>query len=783
LVLMGALGVSVATTVVGTVAVGTTPRAVGVNPSSNKIYVPNYNSTSVSVISGTSNLVVATPAVGTYPYAVGVNSNTNKIYVPNFGSDTVSVIDGGDDTVLATPAVGSYPCAVGVNTSSNKIYVANRSSSSVSVIDGGSNTVWTTVNVGTNPCDVGVNPTTNRIYVANFGSDTVSVINGGDDTVLATPAVGSYPYAVGVNTSSNKIYVANRNSSNVSVIDGETNGVTTVTVGASPWAVGVNPTTNKVYVPNNGSNSVSVIYYLTITSLSPSSATAGDPAFTLTVNGTGFVSGLSVVRWNGSDRTTTYVSATQLTAAIPASDIAAAGTASVTVFNSGPGGGESNAQTFTINPYVPPPTRIVSSTWYLAEGTTSWGFSTYITIQNPNASNLSANVTYMPTGAANKTETVNLPANSQTTLTNDHLVSVMGGAADFSTKVECTDATKSIAVDRTMTWTGTGAASEEAHSSVGVTSPAATWYLAEGSSAWGFECWLLIQNPNPATANVTLNYMIEGEGLKSVSHQVEANSRATFEMSKDIGNKDASVQVVSDQNVIPERAMYRNNRREGHDSIGTTAPASDYYLAEGTTDYGFTTYVLIQNPQSTPVDATITYMTPGGPKPQGAFSMPANSRKTIRVNDIPEVSKTDFSTQVHGSAPIIAERAMYWSKGKGEACHDSIGMDSPHTTFYLPDGQSSSGRETYTLVQNPNSSDVSVDISYLTPDGSGNVKKTETIAANSRCTFGMAEHSGISGRAAIQVVSTTSGKKIMVERAMYWNSMGAGTDTIGGYGD
>ena len=60
-----------------------------------------------------------------------------------------------------------------------------------------------------------------------------------------------------------------------------------------------------------------------------------------------FVSG-SVVRWNGANRTTTFVSATQLTAAIPAADIAAAGSASVTVQNN-PGGAVSNALTFTID--------------------------------------------------------------------------------------------------------------------------------------------------------------------------------------------------------------------------------------------------------------------------------------------------------------------------------------------------------------------------------------------------------------------------------------------------
>jgi hypothetical protein len=73
----------------------------------------------------------------------------------------------------------------------------------------------------------------------------------------------------------------------------------------------------------------------------------GGPAFTLTVYGAGFISS-SVVRWNGADRTTTFVSGTQLTAAITAADIAAAGTANVTVFNPAPGGGTSNAMPFSI---------------------------------------------------------------------------------------------------------------------------------------------------------------------------------------------------------------------------------------------------------------------------------------------------------------------------------------------------------------------------------------------------------------------------------------------------
>ncbi len=86
-----------------------------------------------------------------------------------------------------------------------------------------------------------------------------------------------------------------------------------------------------------------------LTSLSPSTATAGGPGFTLTVRGSGFADP-SFVEWNGNIRTATRNSSTELTATIPASDIVATGTAQVTVVNPPPGGGRSNALPFTIGP-------------------------------------------------------------------------------------------------------------------------------------------------------------------------------------------------------------------------------------------------------------------------------------------------------------------------------------------------------------------------------------------------------------------------------------------------
>jgi photosystem II stability/assembly factor-like uncharacterized protein len=110
----------------------------------------------------------------------------------------------------------------------------------------------------------------------------------------------------------------------------------------------------------------------TATSLSPSSAIAGGASFTLTVNGTNFVS-TSTVNWNGSARTTTFVSATQVKATINASDIAMAGTANVSVSNPTPAGGTSGNLSFAINNAVPTLTSILPSS--KTEGTASFSLT------------------------------------------------------------------------------------------------------------------------------------------------------------------------------------------------------------------------------------------------------------------------------------------------------------------------------------------------------------------------------------------------------------------------
>ncbi len=278
--------------VIATVPVGTQPTGVGVNPATDRVYVTNKASNSVSVIDGAVNAVIATVPVGTWPTGVGVNPATDRVYVANFLTNNVSVINGATNAVIATVPVGKWPSGVGINPASNRVYVANQGSNSVSVIDGAlaeidpANAVIATGPVGSAPQRVGVNPATYRVYVANRDSNSVSVIDGAVNAVIATVPVGSFPFHVGVNPTTDRVYVANFLTNNVSVINGATNAViTTVPVGTQPFGVGVNPATDRVYVTNRNTNSVSVIGGTVIGGTATAVAAGGQHTCALTIAG------------------------------------------------------------------------------------------------------------------------------------------------------------------------------------------------------------------------------------------------------------------------------------------------------------------------------------------------------------------------------------------------------------------------------------------------------------------------------------------------------------------
>jgi hypothetical protein len=309
-----------------------------------------------------------------------------------------------------------------------------------------------------------------------------------------------------------------------------------------------------------------------------------------------------------------------------------------------------------------------------------------------------------------------------------------------------------------------------------------TWYLAEGSTAGGMETWILVQNPGTDPVTVDLTLMTESGIQKPTPLQdqvIPGESRRSFPLHAYVTTYDVSTMVTSEGgDIICERAMYGPGRGWAHDSIGVTSPMPEWYLAEGSTDGGMETYILVQNPGDTPVNVEVTFMTGSSSEiPEELRSVPVAANSRVTFNAGAYVTDYNLSTKVRSfGGGVVCERAMY---GNGWAwAHDSIGVNAPRDTWYLAEGSTYGGMETWVLVQNPNEDEVLVDFTLMT--GGGEMKPQELqaqpVAGGSRRSFLLNTYVSTYD---VSTKVTSEGGNVICERAMYGPGKMWAHDSVG----
>ena len=299
------------------------------------------------------------------------------------------------------------------------------------------------------------------------------------------------------------------------------------------------------------------------------------------------------------------------------------------------------------------------------------------------------------------------------------------------------------------------------------------WYLAEGCTAGGFETWVLIQNPGEEEANVTLTFQgVEGlhpgpELKLSPGHRTNVNVAETCPDWWDV-----STRITSSEPVIAERSMYWNERAGGHNSVGATSPCRVWYLAEGCTAGGFETWILIQNPGEEEANVTLTYLGPDGPHPGPTLSLPPGSRRSVNVADN-SPGWWEISTKVTSDKPVIAERSMYWNEKAGG--HNSPGVTAPQEEWYLAEGCTAGGFETWVLIQNPGEEEANVTLTFQGVEGL-HPGPTLSLPPGSRRSVNVADNSPGWWEISTKV---TSDKPVIAERSMYWNEKAGGHNSSG----
>jgi N-acetylneuraminic acid mutarotase len=395
---------------------------------------PGTISGSTLTITGVGTVVVAANQAGNTNYAAA--TQVSQSVVVNQATQTISF------TAPASPVTyGVSPIALVATGGASVNAVIFSVLSGPGTVSGTNGSTLTITGVGT--VVVAANQSGNTNYAAATQVTQSIVVNviGVAATPTFSPVAGTYTAAQTVTisdaTSGATIYYTTNGttpttsstaySGAITVSSTETLEAIATTTGYSTSAVA-----SAAYTINIPTNPVPAIG-----GISPAFTNAGGAVFTLTINGSGFIAS-STVYWGTSALTTTYVSATQITAQIPAADTAAAGTNAISVQNPAPGGGTSNAWQFEVDSASSGSTAptITSTTETVAAGSTA---SYPVTVPS-SVTSVYVTCLNLPTGAScsysSTTNTVTI-ATSSTTPTGTYQIivvfaeTVSGAASGF----------------------------------------------------------------------------------------------------------------------------------------------------------------------------------------------------------------------------------------------------------------------------------------------------------------------------------------------------------------
>lgn len=416
---------------------------------------------------------------------------------------------------------------------------------------------------------------------------------------------------------------------------------------------------------------------------------------------------------------------------------------------------------------------------YYAEGSTGAFFTTTYSLTNPWPT--PANVSFrfqLPVGPE-ITHALTLAPGQHVELDASTIPGLESTA--FSAVI---NADRQIFSARTMDWDRSGYGT---HRGTGVQAPRTAWFMAEGATIGRFSLFYLLQNPGDVPATVTIRYLIQALGTVPVvrTYLVAPHSRYTIGVHDDpaLVHQELSAEITTDgAPIVVERAMYWSEPRlfeAGAAATASPAPAATWYFAEGATGTYFELFLLLANPGAVDVTASVHYLLPDGSVVSRVHEVPAGTRRTVWVDhEDPLLADTAVAMRVEASAPIVAERAMWWPGllDTWAGGHASLG-----STYTAPKwgisgllAGGASNAQPWILVANPSTTPVTVRMTLLFDDGRPAVVADYPVGAQSRFTIDVAgwhpETADASFGAVIEQLGDPTG--IIVESAVYRDSGG-----------
>ncbi len=297
------------------------------------------------------------------------------------------------------------------------------------------------------------------------------------------------------------------------------------------------------------------------------------------------------------------------------------------------------------------------------------------------------------------------------------------------------------------------------------------YYLAEGSTLWTFDTTLAVLNPGTDAAPVTVTFMKEDGTTVVTTRVVAAGAQDTLRVADVAGMEAVSFGTVVESTagvpLVVERQTTWDGGHGAHGSVASEMLSPTWYFAEGA-QTPFATYVLVANPGAVAADLTLTFLRPTEAPVVRTATVGPQARATFWLGAVPELADRSFSIVVTASAPVVAERSVYFGTARHwDGGTSAMGVVVPSTSWTFAEGATGPTFDMYLLLGNPNPTPASVTVTYVLTNGT-TVQRTYSVGALRRRTvcvnaegLGLAQAPGIA-------MTVVADQPVLAERALYW---------------
>jgi kumamolisin len=429
-----------------------------------------------------------------------------------------------------------------------------------------------------------------------------------------------------------------------------------------------------------------------------------------------------------------------------------------------------NASSTPTSPNVPG-----STTWYLAEGHVGNHFQEYLTLEDPSASS-SAHVTinYLLRGKPSFSQSVTLSPSTRTTITVNSVLNVATNASAGQDVSLYITSDIPIVAERPIYFTYMGN-TPGGSDIVGQTAPGQHFFFANGETLAGYGTWITALNPiGQPTATVTVSYYSGGALIGQSSMTIPGGQRNTLMANNTLPpGKQFYIQVDSTQPIVVERPMYFRTTISGisgtvagGSSVPGVSPTTNWYYASGGTGLANAPSqenLIIANPDAnnsgTAASVTITYALSNGTTHTVTVSVPAKSQRIENVNaDIGQSALVAMHVSSTNGIAIVTERQQFFANSAlvptptgVEEVGESTSTNSLPAVYSFAEGHVGNSFSEFITLFNPNSSPITVAITYFVTRGSSHFLSQQEVPLNP---MGVAQ---VSSNTLLNVPASSSG--------------------------